>query len=101
LQKATRKRENYTMAKILSKVSGVTYNEERRILTVEVIHHPTADYSRSVRATAWRKAKVAFSDLPFTVRSVVSTLEPLDTWKLGQPMEGYPSTTLIHYRITG
>ena len=87
------------MAKAQSKAVGAKYNADTNTLTVEVNHAPQADYTRSVKRTAWKLALAELRKLPFVVRNVESSLESLNTWTLSDSWEGQPCTTLVHYRI--
>jgi hypothetical protein len=87
------------MAKAQSTAIGATYNADTKTLTVEVHHAPQADYTRSVRRSAWKLALTELRKLPFVVRNVESTLEFVNTWTLSDSWDGQPCTTLVHYRI--
>lgn len=88
-----------TMPKAQSVVSGTKYDTNTKTLTVEVQHSPNASYSRSVRRAAWATALKELNKLPFVVRRVQSDWEFLNTWELGDPTDGLPCTTRIHYKI--
>lgn len=97
LQGATTK--GATMPKAQSVVSGTKYDADTKTLTVEVQHAPGASYSRSVGRTAWATALKELRKLPFAVRNVQSEWEFLNTWELGDPTDGLPCTTKVHYKI--